>query len=1071
MMKFLKMMLKHLLNQCHIQKWKGVTKGWLDLQKTCHLMIEGLAANLEGIDSAQAPSTPGLMEEPNVSSVKEVLACDDHLESEDHNLRRFLGIESSENAYNKSDLHDRDGAIDLSLGDNSNHNSVVCLPTGESSHPSGDLEVNQTALKGDLLSTSVTTEHISSDWTVSGLDGLDMVEDASRVVSCNNEETVPSVDRMNGECEESTSIRLRETNDGEIFKNMEDSHSNEKTVVSNVVHLLGSPSAPNSVNVEGQGCQGLEDPKALNDSDYNERMPPACTGVLWTCNAHLNEPDTLSCDVRNSAITSDLQSAGIVLLSTESLQGEEEFHASGTSTKVQGQECHVIDVVQSEEKWISEPTLSGEIQADGEKQEEQLDNAISNNQCSDLNSSMTSDLPAPEKLLFAPQRLLNSPHDLLVETPDKEVRGEGDESGAQIETSGKKRGFAESCLTVQSIKSVESFDMTRSKRAVDSVPDDDDLLSSILVGRRSSVLKMKPTPPIPEVRSVKRVRSSSRSTALKRKVLMDDSMVLHGDTIRQQLTNTEDIRRMRKKAPCTRTEILIIQRQSLEEEIFCEPVLTGILPELTHLNGEAFDLSRIRISENDDINNNAFLEALSDEDSAKQNVILHNEIEGSTEPGSCRSNLDGQSSETPIQNDNHQRPGLIGSNDFVNKEHINGITDSAGYRTSEHEYMGEISEIVTDNVNAIVVDAGTHDSAQGLITCQSEPVPRDTFEMATGTVDRSDIMDKMFAADDFVQMEASNLPSDKIDTRLVEEVISLRDMGIDRGFDGVEVLDHSAEQIVAIGTELGAEGIPLDESKVGTSMEVGDFLAEGSAHIDEADSSLAKVPSETGGCISFSLVNVDQALDEIGNDKNGTRSEDGGLAVTSGCIDVKDQISNHLCNDESEMDSACMIGPDGDFKSTSMNGDDTVCQQIDHQSAMDTQNTPLDHVTTACDDFQDTAFANNTEFLNVDGDEMGEDDEEGMPNAEDTRLLENSGWSSRTRAVAKYLQTLFDKKAGHGKVLSMDNLLAGKTRKEASRMFFETLVLATRDYVHVEQAKPFDNINIKPRAKLVESDF
>jgi len=43
--------------------------------------------------------------------------------------------------------------------------------------------------------------------------------------------------------------------------------------------------------------------------------------------------------------------------------------------------------------------------------------------------------------------------------------------------------------------------------------------------------------------------------------------------------------------------------------------------------------------------------------------------------------------------------------------------------------------------------------------------------------------------------------------------------------------------------------------------------------------------------------------------------------------------------------------------------------------------------------------------------------------------------------VAKYLQTLFDKEAENGKnVLVADKLLAGKTRKEASRMFFETLV-------------------------------
>ncbi|MBA0681019.1 hypothetical protein Goari_012682 [Gossypium aridum] len=76
------------------------------------------------------------------------------------------------------------------------------------------------------------------------------------------------------------------------------------------------------------------------------------------------------------------------------------------------------------------------------------------------------------------------------------------------------------------------------------------------------------------------------------------------------------------------------------------------------------------------------------------------------------------------------------------------------------------------------------------------------------------------------------------------------------------------------------------------------------------------------------------------------------------------------------------------------------------------------------------------------------------------------------RAVAKYLQNLFEDEAVHGrKALSMDSLLARKTRKEASRMFFETLVLKTKDYIHVEQGKPFDDICIKPRLKLLKSDF
>lgn len=45
------------------------------------------------------------------------------------------------------------------------------------------------------------------------------------------------------------------------------------------------------------------------------------------------------------------------------------------------------------------------------------------------------------------------------------------------------------------------------------------------------------------------------------------------------------------------------------------------------------------------------------------------------------------------------------------------------------------------------------------------------------------------------------------------------------------------------------------------------------------------------------------------------------------------------------------------------------------------------------------------------------------------------------RAVANYLQVLFEKESDQPKkVISLESLLVGKTRKEASRMFFETLV-------------------------------
>ena len=51
------------------------------------------------------------------------------------------------------------------------------------------------------------------------------------------------------------------------------------------------------------------------------------------------------------------------------------------------------------------------------------------------------------------------------------------------------------------------------------------------VGRKSSVLKMKPTPPPSEITSLKRHRSAPRTSTSKRKVLMDDTMVLHGEYV------------------------------------------------------------------------------------------------------------------------------------------------------------------------------------------------------------------------------------------------------------------------------------------------------------------------------------------------------------------------------------------------------------------------------------------------------------------------------------------------------------------------------------------------------------
>ena len=199
------------------------------------------------------------------------------------------------------------------------------------------------------------------------------------------------------------------------------------------------------------------------------------------------------------------------------------------------------------------------IQGDGQaysKPDEQLNEQLVTG-CTD------SDLPAPEKVLAAPETEREGDENgfMVESTPDKEDPGTcNEDAGNNNKITGKKRTFTESTITAESLNSVESVGLIQSKRTADSVPDDDDLLSSILgissfflvalydvllyiycylpesmvippfsVGK-SSFLKMRSTPVL-EIATTKRSRAAPRSTATKRKVLMDDPMVLHGEYV------------------------------------------------------------------------------------------------------------------------------------------------------------------------------------------------------------------------------------------------------------------------------------------------------------------------------------------------------------------------------------------------------------------------------------------------------------------------------------------------------------------------------------------------------------
>ncbi|XP_022744644.1 sister chromatid cohesion 1 protein 4-like isoform X2 [Durio zibethinus] len=854
------------------------------------------------------------------------------------------------------------------------------------------------------------SEYTSAVAIIRGPDGLDRVEDMHNGV-------MHSMDRTDGECAESpscsnitfdlddpsrrtcSSSTCVPTSDGylendqlshkseignyaDTTDNLDESSSPAKAVASNPSCPLVSPSRITVIDGEAQACQEPNDSENLKKPIIHEDV----SSVL------VLESDNLAAAEHN-----------LVELSIR-----EEVHACGASIEVQGEACQTR---------MSEPGLC----------DDQLENS---------NICAMSDLPAPEKLLSVPEGPLDKPSDILGEsTSDKEVLTGNDEIDAGTKLiSGKKRSITESTLTIESINSVESFGRPQSRTA-ESVPDDDDLLSSILVGR-SSVFKMKATPP-PEVAPMKRARSAPRPSATKRKVLMDDTMVLHGDTIRQQLVNTEDIRRIRKKAPCTRPEISLIQRLFLEDEIFSEPIFTGMSGDLACLHSEPYDLSCIRISEGDE--NHASSEVAKDSEcSVRPNIAKEGRIEGSSMPVIHGNDEQAQSAGTPIQTDTQQGE----YNDLsiqLDRYAIDGVP-----QLLQHELLDGITEMEIDRDNVEVANVANHSVLDKFgVLSHTNLVTGDTSNMTAGEITNS--------IDGSMLNNATCFPLDQKMTTQPGEDASELDMRNDKGTNPTGVL----ESIIAAETESKATDKFLSqESKASTSVEVS--IADYCAPIENGTNILATI--QTG-----ESVNGAQNAYETGYDKVGVEDE---AQVEGALLDLDEK--DPLCkgSEECKMDSTYSEKVDIVLKNASLNDGETPTFQ-----EVDAVNEEMTSLVDNQAEFEDVGVANDKEFLNLDDDELGEDDDDGMP-CDESRLLENSGWSSRTRAVAKYLQSLFEDEAVHGrKLLSMDSLLAHKTRKEASRMFFETLVLKTRDYIHVEQGKPFDNICIQPRTKLMKSDF
>ncbi|XP_019443833.1 PREDICTED: sister chromatid cohesion 1 protein 4-like [Lupinus angustifolius] len=1060
--------------------------------------IDDLPIAADAGECAQGPSTPGL-EEPDLfgTQVDQV-----NNEIDDHNSADLVSVKSMQ----VSPSPQRDGdAIDCSLQNN-------VQPVGVDLHHEGDdslpVELDRKREQKEHLACMVVTtdqdslipnDHCStsSPLTISSniecptalipecAGGMirapgvpEMMEDFNGLVLMNNEQS-PS-DQTITTCVVTGGVNVNETAVSHCCSHI--TSNQENISCKHLLNMDGSRGPKSDAHMEDDHTSPKHEVLNAIEMSHNEGLScpidEAQVSNVISPRGSIGEPQVVDEEVQVSQELIETESSNHisheVAHPTESRLRPCTSQLSHPSlSSVEGEKClatYGADPAIGHHETIEPFVCEGNPELG--TSDVQIESQIFCDKVEIISKSAASDMPEPEKMLsLAYQHDGETNNNLPMEsTPNNQGVSDDHTDPAGVKSiSSKKRSFTESTLTMQSVDFVESYGGTQSKRTGESIPDDDDLLSSILDGRRSSVLKLKPSPVAPEIVLTKRSRSAPRTSALKRKVLMDDMMVLHGDTIRQQLTDTEDIRRIRKKAPCTRHEIFMIQRQSAEDEIFHEPIFTCLSADLIILRNDSFDLTGIKVCDNG--LDTSFLEKTNDKEShSRTNTETHGvETNIETKALQLQGDAEAQPTGIPVLSESHQSEANLESHDLDVHGHANIVSHVGELDNSQNVEMNNAGR----NID---VSVAKKNSVGAGLESSSLTVSENNHSVPNDCVASLPLMGKMNVLVGSMHTDIPSMPTDQnLNTSSILEDEFVEEKCNRSGVDAIEITEHSVE----IRTKVQTDG--LETNNLCASM------VTGFKETDEYNDNRA----------SF---NGDLPLEENGSSMPGGLSEDQIVASDLGSMgcDDKDSRSGPIFSENTKVDCLDTVAPVLDEKETSLNEGNPVCEEAGQHSValvLDEKETILNEGNPVCEEaglestslfpeipaiespFVDRndenlihANAYDTGFLNVGDDEIIEDDDF-MPSAEESSL-ENSGWSSRTRAVAKYLQISFEKEDLHGRQnLCLDNILAGKTRKEASRMFFETLVLKTKDYVHVEQTNPFSSINIKPRMKLMKSDF
>ncbi|KAJ8478105.1 hypothetical protein OPV22_021832 [Ensete ventricosum] len=731
----------------------------------------------------------------------------------------------------------------------------------------------------------------------------------------------------------------------------------------------------NSCGVEGQpsGCCSTEHVEDVNSCLNGDASALSSDLHLRSCTSEINQVKRLSAQDRTLAENICGVSIEEPSVPLQTPGQENKLHDSESSFELQGKDSNGAKTTDADLEGRENPqdVLTGSAVDVSNIDELLVDLSQKDAQKNQLNCSLSSEFPEPEKMLLASTGDIDHANELSQVTEEKGVI-ESDGSVNRITSlSGKKRRPMETMSALQNGSSGKIYGRSRLRKNTEYVPHDDDLLASILVGKKTPLLRIGSTPPH-KATSPKRPKLAPRLCMPKRKVLLDDTTVLHADAIRQQLMNTEDIRRMRKKAPCTRPEIWMIQKSSLEDEIFSDPIMTGISSIMNDLHTRRYD---------PETNQNYSCENIDGEMQGPSHVSLTAEVQSSAGKNGC----DDQKHSVPFL-PLPEHSGNDGScmmlTTEINNDKDGGVGPPMPSAAPSSEYeprdgssvMNDEAKHFTDNDSTIDLASAGGDSKDRMVDNNALAVADDDIIMH---------VEEAHASNDASTMDRGMRPPDAITSSDPQDICA--------------VAEANDEEIVGAKVE-NEEKLMHNEGNL-----ISDVICSG--RLETVSLSPSQTNIESG--------NVRSAIRE--NSSFQEFIPDGGIIVES---------------------------------------------------------TPMDLATgKECSDFCSTIDGNDTEFLNVDEELDYHEGDDDVPNAEGASL-QNNGWSSRTRGVARYLKILFDEEFGRGrKSVAMDQLIAGKTRKEASRMFFETLVLKTKDFIQVEQERSSDYITIRPRTKLLKAEF